>query len=242
MAREMALAGVDRSELTPPPPPEKPRTVVGKLQNLWYHYKVPILIGTALLVMVCWFGYDILTKNPADYNVVVVTETPLIRTETDALQAYIGECGEDVDGDGEVEVAIENLLPNSNVGGQGGTLADQQKLQTYLASGERVLFVFDRASYTAFCNTIDVAEDYEFFLALDTASESYDPEEHYWCWSEDVRVKPNADLASMPADMLFGVRDPDYISLSVSSKKSQTLCEQGAALITKIIETAEKEG
>lgn len=234
MAREMALAGVDRSELTPPPPPEKPRTLIGKLENLWYHYKIPILIGAGLLALAALFGYQMLTANPADYDVVVITELPLVKEEIEALEGYIAQGGEDLDGDGTVEVSVENLLPEFNAKGE---LADQHKLQNYLVSGEAMVFVFDKESYEGFrAITADIAdEEYVFFAPLDTTASGYDAEEHYWCWKDDSR-KELAVFDRLSEDMWFGVRS---VEGTAGASKTRKLYEQGAQLIKNLAESAQ---
>ena len=236
MAREMALAGVDRSELTPPLPPQKPRTLIGKLQNFWYHYKFHTLIAVAIVSLAILLSYQIFSKNPADYDLVVVTETPLYVSEIDALKAYVAACGEDLDGDGNVEVSVENLNPKYAESNP-VAVADQQNMQIYIATGEKMLFVFDRASYDGFAAKIaDVTEeDYVFFGAVDTTASGYNADEHYWCWKDDARRNVDA-FKETPEELLFAVRNP---GAPIPNDRSQTIYEQGAALIKAIAESAE---
>lgn len=238
MARDMALAGVDRSELTPPPPPEQPRTLKGKWQNFWYHYKVAFWIIAAIVLIAVTIVVQTVTADPADYEIVAVTEMALYPTEIDALEQYLASCGEDIDGDGKVEVTLENLVPSFDADGSSSIgLADQQKLVNYIAAAEKMLFVFDRVSYEGFTQSIRevTSDDYTFFAPLDITDAGYDAEGHYWCWSEDTRRQTEA-LSALPADMLFGVRTPEG---TAGGKKAAQLFEQGVALIKQVSETAE---
>lgn len=237
MAREMALAGVDKSELMPPPPPKKPDTLKGKWENFWYHYKWITIAVILALGIAGWFVYQQITANPADYEAVVVTEQPLLPEETDALCALLASGGEDLDGDGTVEVSIENLNPSfydemaPTVGH-----SDMQKLMSYLSTGDRMLFVFDKKSYDGFAETArNVAgEDYRFFAPLDTADEAYDADQHFWSWRNDERRLTDA-FELLPQEMYFGVRAP---SGTAENTAAQSKYEQGSALLLNLIKAA----
>ena len=229
MAREMALAGVDRSELTPPPPPEQPRSIKGKWHNFWYHYKVAFWIIAALVAIAVTIVVQTVTADPADYEVVVVTQTAMYTTELDALKSHLAAKGADLDGDGKVEVSAENLVPSFDADGTTSIgFADQQKLVNYIAAGEKMLFVFDLLSYEGFCDSIAqvTSEDFEFFAPLDTTSTSYDPAHRY--------VHLNADFGTEQvfADLVIGVRTPEG---TAGNREAVTLYEQGKALIESLL-------
>ncbi len=232
MAREMALAGVDRSELTPPPPPQKPQTLEGKWQNFWYHYKVPFVAGLVIVFMAAILIVKTVTADPADYEVVVVTDYALMPQDLEGLEQYMASCAADLDGDGKVEVSIENLVPHYTAGGDSSVaFADQQKLTNYLATGDKMLFVFDRISYDVFSQTIAATtdEDYRFFAPLHTTADGYDSDAHHWCWSNDLRRTEEA-LADLPEDLLFGVRTPQG-----TAGQSVAQYENGILLIEALI-------
>lgn len=239
MAREWALAGVDRSELTPPPPPEQPKTLSDKWKNFWYHHKPFIILGAIFLAIGLLLLVQILTANPDDYSVVVVTKDPLIPTEIDALEAYLAACGVDLDGDGRVEVNVKNLTPTYyDEFAPGVGAADNDQLQAQLASGDVMLFVFDKASYQGFTDTIDdvTSEGYTFFAPVETTNANYDAAQHYWNWNGDARIAQSG-LAGLPEDLYFGVRQPSGMA---SGNKSVALYEDGLVLIKNLIDTAKQ--
>lgn len=237
MARGMALAGVDPSELAPPPPVKKPEGFFEKLSNFWYHYKPHTIACILLLLLGGWLLYQTLTSNPADYNVVVVTELPLLPEETQAFKDFLAAYGEDVDGDGQVEIDIENLTPSyydelaPNIG-----RSDNDKLMAHLSTGERMLFVFDPPSYDGFMKTVDgVAEEgYEFFAALPVQSPDYNAQECYWSWRA-VQQTSEA-FSKLPADMRFGVRNPVG---TASNDRAVTDHQHGEALLVTMIEATD---
>ena len=229
MAREMALAGVDRSQLTPPPPPEKPRTFQDKWHNFWYHYKIAFWVVVALVAIAVTILVQTVTADPADYDVVVVTQTAMYTTELDALEAYLAAKGTDLDGDGKVEVSAENLVPSFDADGTTAIgFADQQKLVNYIAAGEKMLFVFDELSYVGFCDSISqvTSEEYEFFAPLDTASAAYDAAHRY------ARLDVDFGTEQMFGDLVIGVRTPEG---TAGNREAVTLYEQGKALIESLI-------
>ena len=229
MARDMALAGVDRSKLTPPPPPEKPRTFQEKWHNFWYHYKVVFWIVAAFVAIAVTIIVQTATADPADYEVVVVTQTAMYTTELDALEAYLAAKGEDIDGDGKVEVSAENLVPSFDADGTTSIgFADQQKLVNYIAAGEKMLFVFDELSYVGFCDSIAqvTSEEYAFFASLDTVSASYDPEHRY------VHLDMDFGAEQVLGNLVIGVRTPEG---TAGNREAVTLYEQGKNLIESLV-------
>lgn len=239
MAREMALAGVDPSELLPPPPPEQPHTFREKWDNFWYHYKITFWVVAAIVAIAVTILVQTVTKNPADYEVVVVTEYALLPPETDGMKAYLASVGQDVDGDGEVEILIDNIVPNFQSDGSYSIgFADQQKLINYIAAGEKMIYVFDRLSYEGFLANISQVtdSDYSFYAALDITDAGYDPDGCYWSWKGDPRLA-QYNLTEQAEDMLFGVRSPEG---TAGGEKSQAMYEQGKQLIEALAE--QKEG
>ena len=238
MAREMALAGVDPSELQPSSPsPQKPQGFSGWWKNIWYHYKPVILLGGLLVFLLGWALLGTLRADPADYDVVVVTEYGLYPDEVEALKGYIAASGRDVDGDGEIEVEINNLTPNYyDDMAPGLAHSDSQKLTSYLSTGEVMLFVFDERSYNGFMETVENVSDgtYTFFAPLETASSDYQTDEHYWNWKNDAR-RTEYGMGLLPEDMLFGVRTPEG---TASGKDAVSRYEEGKAMLETLIASA----
>jgi len=237
MAREMALAGVDRSELTPPEPPKAPQGIRAKWQNLWYHYKWLILFVGFLLILGLLFTYQTLTRDPADYEVIAVTEYAILPPEQEALEAYMASCAQDVDGDGKIEIDIVNLTPSYSTDVAPGIgHSDAQKLISSLSTGENMLYVFDDVSLQGFLDTVSevTTDDYWFFAPLDTTSASYDEEICCFDWADDARRDQPA-LQTMPDHLLFGVRTPEG---TASGAASVAMYTHGKALIEKLADTA----
>ncbi|MBQ9414502.1 MAG: hypothetical protein IJU16_05180 [Clostridia bacterium] len=237
MAREMALAGVSKEELNaPPPPPLTPKTPKEKWDNFWYHYKWPAIGVLLLLGLIGWYIVQQVTKNDPDYHVVVVTKDAILPDEAAALEDYLAAVGEDIDGDGRVEVKTENLCPSfderlSPAVGH----SDQQKLVTYFSSGERMLYIFDQPSYDGFYESVQgvVSENYEFFAPLSVQDDDYNAERHYWDWALDTRKADT--LQTLPEHLYFGVR---AASGTAGGDVAETASAQGRALLERLVASA----
>lgn len=230
MARDMALAGVDRSELTPPPPPEPPKTAKGKWDNFWYHYKRLVWLIAALAVIAIVIAVQTVTKDPADFEIVAVTEEALFPTEIESLERYLASNADDVDGDGKVEVTLENLVPSYDADGTSSIgFADQQKLINYIASGEKMVFVFDEVTYKGFCDSIAnvTSDDYVFFAPLDITADGYDTDLRYWHMNADAAFA-ELNMGDVVNNLIIGVRSPEG---TAGGKKATARYESGAALI-----------
>ncbi len=89
-----------------------------KVDNFWYYYKFHVLIGAFLLFMVIVFIKDMLGKVDYDYNIAFVTDYMIADEDSQALQGYFEANAEDLNGDGEVHVQIQNyVLPPDDAQG-----------------------------------------------------------------------------------------------------------------------------
>lgn len=167
MARERYLIGVDPEELkAPPPPPEKE---TGFFENLWYHYKWHLLIGGFMLLLAVLAVVTMVTKDDPDYTVVLLTGDPLTSETVTALQDQLAAVGEDVDGDGKVEVLIENLALGIAYSNQ--KIANDNTFMAHLASGDVLLFAAEPAYYEK--KIASLSEDGSSFFAPLSNGDTY---------------------------------------------------------------------
>ena len=151
MARDMYLVGVSEDELKPDPKPEGPKTPKGKWDNYWYHYKWHTLGAIAVVVVLAVLIVQMVTKNEPDYTLNIVTEKPLAQPVLNWLKAELEVYGQDLDGDGYVEVRIDNLYMSDSTQ-SGMAMANAQKL-TVLAKSIKPLPIVkykDGVAYDSF--------------------------------------------------------------------------------------------
>ncbi len=208
MAREMLLAGVDPEELKPAEKIQPPTTPRGKWENFWYHYKWHFWGGLFGVVVLTVMAVQLLTKNPVDYHIVMVTEYSLLDGQVEQLEQQLEAYGVDVDGDGEVEVQIQNcyLL---NPGTQ-EYFANQNAIQSHVFAGDVMLFAWEPKYYQEFITNIHNSseDDFEFLQPLPFAAQGISEDGRVWNWQGDSRLnKP--ELQPLPEQLYFGVRTSD---------------------------------
>lgn len=205
MAREWALAGVPDDELQPPPPPQQPQTPKGKWENFWYHYKWWVIglsfAAVALLVML----WNFLTRNEYDYHVLLVTNEPVAETQIAMLHAELYKYAEDIDGDGEKEVHIENLYVNPK---ESKTLAqmvltNSQSLMTHLAVGDRPFLIFEDSTYD---DRIRPALTDGTDLCVPIEGDVSGLVENGTCWDWNGSALQQSGKIKLPEHLYFGVR------------------------------------
>ena len=214
MARERYLIGVDPEELkAPPPPPEKP---AGWWENVWYHYKWHILIGGFVALLVVLGVVTLVTKDDPDYTVVLLTADPLTTDMVENLQNQLAAAGEDLDGDGKVEVLIENLAMELDYSNQ--KIANDNTLMAHFAAGDVLLYAMEPDYYES--KILSQAGDYTFFTTL-SSDEPY------------VRWHPDAD--GVAEELYIGVRNA-----SGTAERNQTH-EQCQQLLEQLLAQEGKE-
>lgn len=211
MAREWLLRGVDPEELKPTPKDEGPQTPRSRWENFWYHHKLKfwlILFAVVVLVVVI---VQFATRDDPDYRVMLITEKPYLDKELDELAAYLEKYGKDLDGDGKVEVEIENCCFTADQNRNSSI----QQIQAHVATGDRMFFIWDPKGYDYFKeNFIDQYEGDSYLTALTVQDAGLIEDGTVWSWSEDDRR--SEALRERWPDLYFGVR---YAGKSEESKQ-----------------------
>ena len=222
MAREFLLRGVSEEELQPPPKPEAPKTPRGKWENFWYHYKWPFWGAMFFAVVLGVLGYQLLTKNPADYQVILVTGTSVWDDDVTLLEETLAQYGQDLDGDGEVEVQIQNCYL-SNPGSQ-QYMVNQQAIQSRIFAADVMLFVWEPKQYEDFMKNVAESSgaDYSFMQKLDIQSADLVADGCLWNW-ENHPCREDERLDKIPAKLYFGVRSVNGTAANQTEMQKQCL-------------------
>ncbi len=233
MAREGLLVGVSEEELRPNPKPEPPKTPKGKLENFWYHYKWHTIITVFVVGVLAVLIGQLVTKDDPDYSVVLAIQGYASDAATAKLEAELEKYGVDVDGDGKVEVQINsiNLGDSTDYG-----MANQIKLMAQLATGDMMFYIFDQETYE---KTIlpQMSEETTFFASLGIEADGLVGKGNYWNWKGDT-LRSDQDLATLPENLYFGVRQATG---TAGNEKSQKLYEQCSALLRAFLTKTPQE-
>lgn len=221
MAREMLLAGVDPEELKPAPKIPPPTTPKGKWENFWYHYKwafigtiVGVIVFTVLMVQT-------FSRDPADYHVVLITQHAYMDNQLQAMEKALEAYGSDIDGDGKVEVLVQNCYMGKP--GSQENMANSMTFQSHIAAGDVAMFVWEPKYYESFRdNVMDSAEDeFQFLAKLPFQNEGVREDGILWDW-KDHPCREDENLKPLPESLYFGVRTP--IGTAEKSEEMQKQC------------------
>lgn len=76
------------------------------VENIWYYYKIPILIAVAVLAAGLYLGLQTASTPEPDYHIAIVRAMPLRDEERKEMEEAFMAAGQDVNGDGRVVVQI----------------------------------------------------------------------------------------------------------------------------------------
>lgn len=224
MAREWLLRGVDPEELKPTPKEEIPQTAQSRWENFWYHHKLKFWLILFLAVVLVIAIVQLVTRNEPDYYVLFISEKAYTDKDLKELAAYLEQYGEDLDGDGKVEVQIENCCFNADQDRNSSV----QQIQAHLVSGDRLFFIWDPAGYEYFEKTVLDEYDGTDYLATVTAQDTGLIEDGtVWDWWGDDDV--SKELQERWPRLYFGVRNGG------SSKESKALFKDSFALLEALV-------
>lgn len=204
MAREWLLRGVDPEELKPTPKDEGPQTPRSKWENFWFHHKLKFWLILFTVVVAVVGITQLFTRDKPDYYVLLITEIAYTNPEREALSALLEDYGEDLDGDGKVEVQVENCIYSANVNQHQNS--GIQQVQAHLMAADRMFFIFEPASYKQFSKVLvdDDGQPVDFFATIDWEGKGLIEEGKLYNWKDDPR--PIEELSKRSPELYFGVR------------------------------------
>lgn len=104
--------------ITPDPPEEPPHemTAKEKRENFWFYYKWHVIVGIFVAVLLVMLVRDVMTNDPADYTIGVITDSGLPTGAADVLSEKLAPFFDDRDGDGVVTRRHPGLRPPARRG------------------------------------------------------------------------------------------------------------------------------
>lgn len=204
--------------------PAKPLTFKKKLENFWYHYKVPFIIGVAAFALFGYMIYDLIVKVNPDITIISVVDNGLY-SRMDDLEDYLELYCEDLNGDGKVVVEIINCPMNET---DTSTTAQNYatKLYSTLQSGRTVMVLAD-----------DVSMYSVEQVAFENLMLKFPGNEHVTEWGVSLtgdELRSAINWQQMPQDMVLMVRIP-VETLSYDKEDMQESCDNALEFIERLI-------
>ena len=161
-AEYIKLKKMQQGEIKAGPKPSEtavvPMTFKEKRENFWFHYKWYVIgIAFAIAAFVLLVAQCMSIPN-YDFNVIYFSYTPAIDRQTDLIADYFEKYGEDINGDGEVQVQILNCSFSNEPGDIAYRNSQLQKLQAFITGEYKaMLYITDKESIKYF-NTLDTGD------------------------------------------------------------------------------------
>lgn len=122
-----------------------------KIDNFWYYYKIHVLVVVFILFVASVFIKDIVTKVDYDYSVAFVTEEMMTNEEISSIQSVFEREAEDLNGDGEIHVEVQNYtIPQGDSADPQLVAAGQTKLTVEIQEGTSMIFFLSPGCYESY--------------------------------------------------------------------------------------------
>lgn len=122
-----------------------------KIDNFWYYYKIHVLVVVFILFVASVFIKDIVTKVDYDYSVASVTEEMMTNEEISSIQSVFEREAEDLNGDGEIHVEVQNYtIPQGDSADPQLVAAGQTKLTVDIQEGTSMIFFLSPGCYESY--------------------------------------------------------------------------------------------
>lgn len=122
-----------------------------KIDNFWYYYKIHVLVVVFILFVAGAFIKDIVTKVDYDYSVAFVTEEMMTNEEISSIQSVFEREAEDLNGDGEIHVEVQNYtIPQGDSADPQLVAAGQTKLTVDIQEGTSMIFFLSPGCYESY--------------------------------------------------------------------------------------------
>lgn len=131
-----------------------------KIDNFWYYYKIHVLVVVFILFVAGVFIKDIVTKVDYDYSVAFVTEEMMTDEEISSIQSVLEKEAEDLNGDGEIHVEVQNYtIPQGDSADPQLVAAGQTKLTVDIQDGTSMIFFLSHGCYESYKDSGVLPED-----------------------------------------------------------------------------------
>lgn len=140
-----------------------------KVDNFWYYYKYHVLAGIFILFCAVVFIKDMMAKVDYDYNIAFVGDYAIDAEDSANLQKWFEENGEDLNGDGEIHVQLNDYFLSED-GDPQMFAASQTKFTVDVQEGTSMIFFFSQENYERFQEQGVFPEDSSELVDMKTCS------------------------------------------------------------------------
>lgn len=196
-----------------------------RVENFWYHYKIPFIVAVVAILFGGYMIYDLVTKVNPDITVISVVDNGL-SYRLGSMEDYLEKYATDLNGDGRVYVQVVHVpMDPSSTDTNAQNYAT--KLYSSLQSSETVLILTDKKSeysveMVSFQNLTERYPDNEYVTEKGVLLNS-------------KKLSEALGWTQMPTDMVLMVREP-VRTLNASVDEMADTCDDAMELIDKLLE------
>ncbi len=124
---------------------EQKTSFLAKVENFWYYYKVPVILGIVFLAGLLILLPGPSSRIPGDLKLCLVSEGILNEGTINFNEALPGLI-QDIDGDGSANITINRIFLTKDLTEENAE-AYMRSLESLLSTRGATLFIFDAVNY-----------------------------------------------------------------------------------------------
>ena len=124
----------------------KQMTFTQRIKHFWDYYKIHTIVTLVVLMLIGVTVYQVVSNKEYDLPIEFFGEKMITDEQAAALESYLKDYVDDIDGDGEVTVHLTRTGSLSQMGAAGyGSI----KFTAELAAGQYQIFILDEDLYNS---------------------------------------------------------------------------------------------
>lgn len=141
LRKKQGVSDAEIAEIEKAPP--KKYTLKEKISNFFYHYKWAVILGSAFLAIFGYLIYDTVTATKYDMQILLITcDNNVYTNQAKLLEIFENNC-EDVNGDGEVNVALLYYAPGTEAATNTYFFTNESALAAQFKMGDTIVVIAD---------------------------------------------------------------------------------------------------
>ncbi len=149
-----------------------------KWENYWYHYKWHTLLGIFIAFCLIFTVADFVTRNSNDFKMTYIGDYMDYEGLSAAMTEHYGEVIGDINNDGKIKIAINNIYTSENIA-HDSDLNMWQRVDLDIVNGQSYIYIVDEHLLEAFIarganGVIKTKSGYEPYIEI-TDNEFFKP-------------------------------------------------------------------
>lgn len=215
------------------------------LDNFWYHYKAQTIIALVVIVTVVISTVQILTKTNYDYHILYAGEKLISMQQSIYIQNAFCEVADDYNGDGEVHVALNDIVMLSpeqrEAAKDDGAVFNNEALRNTMIEYEQQIIAGDAVIFMLSPYMYEYVKDDGAFLPLSEVLPggsipecAYD--EYAIRLSETDFYKSHNGVDDLPEDTLLVIRRESTMKYLKGAKKTEKMHAACVELFRRLVD------